>query len=296
MVEASLAAGTEAHDVALTLGESVAQTINCLVSILPLSRGRDAAGLLITLRDLKPMAELESVVEYSSHLARMGGLISGVAHQIRKPLNVLAIRLEWLRQDAEQGMPLGTHIDSVRYEIHRLDRVVEGLLRFMRPERLERSEFAIEEILTEAGRQVASSAIKVDYEFDSSLPMLYGDRALLDEAFRNILQNAAEAMPDGGRILVKVSCLPAGFVEVVIADRGGGIEPEQLERIFDLYFTTKPGGTGVGLSLALRAVDLHHGTIEVDSQPGFGTQVRVKLPVQTLSANQELNPQPYQRL
>ncbi len=290
MVEAALATGTEAHDVAIEMKDAHQQPVHYLVSIFPLSRGREAAGLLVTLRDLKPMAEIETVVEYSSHLARLGGLISGVAHQIRKPLNVLAIRLEWMRQDAEQGGPMTPHIESIRYEIHRLDRVVDGLLRFMRPEHLELSELSVADLLTEAGGQVTSSTIKVDYQIDDHLPTLDGDRALLTEAFRNIFQNAAESTPDGGLITVKASYLSDGFIEVRIADHGHGIESEQRSRIFDLYFTTKPGGTGLGLSLALRAIDLHHGTIDIDSETGFGTMVRVRLPAERLAASLELNP------
>ena len=287
MVDAALATGTEAHDVAIELKDKMQRSVQCLVSIFPLSRGREAAGLLVTLRDLKPVAELETVVEYSSSLARLGGLISGVAHQIRKPLNVLAIRLEWLRQDAEQGGPLGPHIESIRYEIDRLDRVVEGLLRFMRPERLEVAKVPIADLLTEAGGQVTSSTIRVDYLLDDSLPELDADRSLLAEAFRNIFQNAAESMPGGGRITVRASFRADGFIQVSIADQGRGIEPAQLERIFDLYFTTKPGGTGLGLTLALRAIDLHHGTIEVSSDSGAGTTVRVRLPAEQFPANSE---------
>jgi signal transduction histidine kinase len=290
MVGAALATGTEAHDVAIEIKDAQQQPVHYLVSIFRLSRGRDAAGLLVTLRDLKPMAEIETVVEYSSHLARLGGLISGVAHQIRKPLNVLAIRLEWMRQDAEQGGPVTPHIESIRYEIHRLDRVVDGLLRFMRPEQLDFSGMPVADLLTEAGGQVTSSTIKVNYQIDDNLPILDGDRGLLTEAFRNIYQNAAESMPDGGVIRVKASHLSDGFIEVRIADRGHGIDSEQLVRVFDLYFTTKPGGTGLGLSLALRAIDLHHGTIDIDSETGLGTEVRVRLPAQRFPAGLELNP------
>jgi signal transduction histidine kinase len=284
MVEASLATGTEAHDVAIDLKDKAQRPAQCLVSIFPLSRGREAVGLLVTLRDLKPVAELETVIEYSSHLARLGGLISGVAHQIRKPLNVLTIRLEWLRQDAEQGGPLGPHIDSIRYEIDRLDRVVDGLLRFLRPEHLELAKVPVADLLTEAGGQVTSSTIRVEYLIEESLPELNADRSLLAEAFRNIFQNAAESMPDGGLIAVTASFHSDGFIEVLIADQGRGIEAGQIERIFDLYFTTKPGGTGLGLTLALRAVDLHHGTIEVDSGGESGTTVRVRLPTEQFPA------------
>jgi signal transduction histidine kinase len=293
MVEGALASGTEAHDVAIELEDSSAQKNQCLVSIFPLSRGRDAAGLLVTLRDLKPVAELETVVEYSSHLARMGGLISGVAHQIRKPLNVLSIRLEWMRQDADQGMPLGAHIESIRYEIHRLDRVIDGLLRFMRPERLEIGPVDVADLLSEASAQISCPNIVIDYQAAGALPKLSADRALLSEAFRNIFQNAADAMPQGGKISVRAALVPGRLLEVVIGDSGCGIEPDQLEHIFDLYFTTKPTGNGVGLSLAMRAIDLHQGTIEVDSKVGHGTRVCVRLPVQiTAAKNPEPEPEP----
>ncbi len=285
MVEASLATGTEAHDVAIELKDKTQRPFRCLVSIFPLSRGREAVGLLVTLRDLKPVAELETVIEYSSRLARLGGLISGVAHQIRKPLNVLTIRLEWLRQDAEQGGPLDPHIDSIRYEIDRLDRVVDGLLRFLRPEHLELAKVPVADLLTEAGGQVTSLTIRVKYLIDGSLPELSADRSLLAEAFRNIFQNAAESMPDGGQITVTASLRSDGFIEVSVADQGRGIEAAQLERIFDLYFTTKPGGTGLGLTLALRAVDLHHGTIEIDSGSESGTTVRICLPAGQFPGN-----------
>jgi signal transduction histidine kinase len=284
MVEGALASGTEVHDVAIELEDSSSQKNQILVSIFPLSRGRDAAGLLVTLRDLKPVAELESVVEYSSHLARMGGLISGVAHQIRKPLNVLSIRLEWMRQEADQGMPLGAHIESIRYEIHRLDRVIDGLLRFMRPDRLQLVPVDIADLLSEASAQISSPNIVVDYHAAGALPKLSADRALLSEAFRNIFQNAADAMPQGGKITVRAALVPGRLVEVTIADSGCGIEPDQLDHIFDLYFTTKPTGNGVGLSLAMRAIDLHQGTIGVDSKVGQGTRVCVRLPVQIIAA------------
>jgi signal transduction histidine kinase len=160
----------------------------------------------------------------------------------------------------------------------------------MRPDHLEYNELSLADLLTEAGAQVSSSIIKVDYQIDETLPTLDGDRSLLTEAFRNIFQNAAEAMPNGGTITVKASYRGGAFIDVRIADLGRGIEREQFGRVFDLYFTTKPGGTGLGLSLALRAIDLHHGTIEIDSEIGLGTTVSVRLPAERFAARLELNP------
>src|SRR5205807_996949 len=120
--------------------------------------------------------------------------------------------------------------------------------------------------------------ITVNYQLDPGAQQIVADAALLGEAFRNLTRNAVEAMPDGGELTIEARPLSDGLIEIGVADKGAGIAPENLEEIFHLYFTTKQNGTGLGLPLALRAVDLHHGTIDVSSVPGSGTTVRVRLP------------------
>ncbi|MBV8451921.1 MAG: two-component system sensor histidine kinase AtoS, partial [Deltaproteobacteria bacterium] len=119
--------------------------------------------------------------------------------------------------------------------------------------------------------------IRLEYDLDSSVLAITADRVLLAEALRNIVANAVEAMPQGGRLTIGTRRLPDGFVEINVGDEGAGIE--DTSQIFNLYYTTKKGGSGLGLPLALRAVDLHHGTIQVDSQPGAGTTVKIRLPI-----------------
>ena len=99
------------------------------------------------------------------------------------------------------------------------------------------------------------------------------------EALGNIVANAAEAMPDGGTIKVSTAAAGSEGVEIVVADEGGGIDPEHLSSIFDFCFTTKPAGTGIGLPMALRIVDLHHGTLEISSAAGHGAVVQVTMPL-----------------
>jgi signal transduction histidine kinase len=230
------------------------------------------------MRDLEPMQELETVVDYSSRLARLGGLIGGVAHQIRNPLNAMTLQLELLRQDSEKGNDTGSRISRIRHEIARLDQAVDALLRFMRPEQLKLEDVNLNDLLVEAGAQVTRPNIRLEYQLSADLPSARIDSAMISEAIKNIIQNAIQAMPNGGMLTIASRRSPDGMNEAIIADQGVGIASENLDRIFDLYFTTKQGGTGLGLSLALRAVELHHGFVEINSRPGQGTTVTIRLP------------------
>ncbi|MGC2442213.1 MAG: ATP-binding protein [Candidatus Binatus sp.] len=268
----STTTGTEAHDVPLTLPAGG----TFLVSFFRLGRERIPAGLLIVIRDLTPVKELETALDSSNRLARLGTLISGLAHQLRSPLNGMNMRLELLRHEA--GDAGARHIDKLRKEITRLNEAVEALLRFMRPEQLNLSDFSINEMLKELGARVASDRISVEYELDPSLPPVRADRGLIYEALSNLITNADQAMAEGG--VLKLSSFAQGSsVEVVIADKGPGISEEQLDRIFDLYYTTKAGGSGLGLPFAMRAIELNGGKIAIDSQLGQGTACRVTIPI-----------------
>lgn len=278
MVESAYIVGSEVRDVAVELG-SGASAIRVLVSIFSLGRGPEPPGLIVIVRDLDPVRELEHVVDYSGRLARLGGLISGVAHQIRNPLNAMNLQLELLNEDANQGKPVHERVLKVRNEIARLDEAISALLRFMRPEELKLGEVDVPELLHEVGREVERPGITVSYDLDPLASTLTADQGLLGEALRNVAKNAVEAMPEGGEIEFRTRLSNDGFVEISVQDRGPGIPPEHLRNIFQLYFTTKEKGSGLGLPLALRAVDLHYGTVDVQSKAGVGTTVKIKLPV-----------------
>src|SRR6266852_1895854 len=222
MVETSYAVGTEVHDVALELREDGAIS-RFLVSIFSLGRGPEPPGLLVIVRDLKPVQELESVVDYSGRLARLGGLISGVAHQIRNPLNAMSLQLELLSQDNERGRPLDQRVQAVRKEIRRLDQAVDALLRFMRPKRLKLDRVALNDLLVEVANQVMRPGIRVEYQLEHNLPRINADRALLSEALRNVTANAVEAMPEGGALTLATCIFGDGLVEACITDHGDAI-------------------------------------------------------------------------
>jgi signal transduction histidine kinase len=276
MIDAVYATGTEVHDVALQLGDSSSDRL--LVSIFSLGNTREPAGLLVIVRNLEPVRQLENVVDQSDRLAQLGGLVSGIAHQVRDPLNSMNLQLELLTQDAEANRPLQDRIEAVRSEMHRVDEAVYALTRLVRPQNLRLEAVDLPELIHEVGSRVERPKIAISYELDGSASRITADRALLSEAIRNIASNAADSMPGGGTITIRSAMIADSAIEIVIIDHGQGIPAEHLNRVTQLYFTTKSNGTGLGLALAMRAIDLQRGTIEVASEVGRGTAVKIRMP------------------
>jgi signal transduction histidine kinase/HAMP domain-containing protein len=278
MVETAYTTGTEVRDIALDLADG-GDPNRVLVSIFSLGHGPEPPGLLVVVRDLESMRELESVVDYSGRLVRLGGLISGVAHQIRNPLNAMNLQLELLSQDAGRNVPVEQRVRGLRNEVERLDRAVNALMRFMRPEQLKLAYCPVNDLVAEAANPLVRPGLTVQCDFDAQVGAIHADRALLSEALRNVLGNAAEAMPNGGTVRIATSFNQSGFIEIIVTDEGPGIPAENLARVFNLYFTTKKNGNGLGLTLALRAIDLHRGTMDIQSEVGSGTTVVIRLPI-----------------
>jgi signal transduction histidine kinase len=175
------------------------------------------------------------------------------------------------------------HVEVIEAEIRRLDEVVQGFLKFTRPEDLRlqpvRVSSIFNEILPVVEPEAAATKVRIVVECSESVPQVNADAGMLRQAFLNLAINACQAMPNGG--VLRLACAMAPNrrrVEVRVEDTGVGIPPENLEKIFDLYFTTKHHGTGIGLSMVYRIVQLHDGEIEVQSTAGRGTAFRLLLP------------------
>jgi signal transduction histidine kinase len=246
-----------------------------------------SAAVLVVARDLEHLRHIQSTLHYARRVATLGRLSAGLAHEIKNPLHATMIRLELLKQLlADDGPleapPLLEHVAVINAQMRRLDEVVQGFLKFIRPEELRLQPAPLSAILdgimpvVEA--EARSRGIRVVTECPTDLPDLNADSAVLEQAFLNLAINACQATPPGG--IIRIAAAPArnGYVEVVFEDTGVGILPEHISRIFDLYFTTKAGGSGIGLSMVFRAVHLHNGEIEVQSTPGRGTTFRLLLP------------------
>ena len=224
-------------------------------------------------------SQLQATIRYARKLAALGRLSAGVAHEVKNPLNAMMIHLELLRQ--QTGASALPHVDVIAHEIHRLDEVVQSFLKFSRPEDLALQPLSLATVIDEIVPIVRPEAegARIQLIVDcGGAPDVNGDPAMLRQAFLNLALNACQAMPDGGTL--RIACEPAKGRRVAIAftDTGVGIKPEHLLRIFDLYYTTKEKGSGIGLSMVYRTVQMHDGEIEVESTPGTGTTFRVLLP------------------
>jgi signal transduction histidine kinase len=172
------------------------------------------------------------------------------------------------------------HVDIIATEIRRLDEVVQGFLKFARPEDLKLQPVALaalfDEIVPIIRPEADRNRVVLAVDCDASL-LVNGDPAMLRQAFLNLALNGCQAMPEGGTLRIQAR-LAGRKVQVLVSDTGTGILPEHLDKIFDLYFTTKPKGSGIGLSMVYRTVQMHDGEIEIESTPGKGTTFRILLP------------------
>jgi signal transduction histidine kinase len=251
-----------------------------LTHLVPGSAGAPL-GVVLVSRNLAYLSQVQTTLSYSRKLAALSRLTSGIAHEIKNPLNATMIHLELLRgQVADQPEALQS-VGVIADQVRRLDEVVQGFMKFTRPEDLKLQPVEIASVFDRLRAVLDAEASKhaVDLRIDvpADLPPVDGDPNLLDQAFLNLALNAFQAMPDGGRLSIRARPGPGRLVAIEVEDTGSGIAPEHLERIFDLYFTTKPQGSGIGLSVVFRTVQLHDGEIEVHSTPGRGTTFRVLL-------------------
>ncbi len=247
------------------------------VEILRKPAGDRDIGTLVTLRDAEGRRQLELQLDVSSRLAAISRLTGGVAHEIKNPLNAMALHLEVLKNRLEETQP---EIGVISREIKRLDQVVKTFLNFNKPVELHPEPVDLSELLREVAALVSADADArhVRLETDLERPArVGGDAEMLKQALLNIVVNGLEAMPGGGRLSLRTEC-HAGECSVLISDAGPGIPPAAREKIFNLYFTTKENGTGIGLATTFRVVQLHSGTIDFVSEAGKGTTFRLRFP------------------
>jgi len=265
-------------------------------------------GVLLVSRDLSYLSRMQSTIAYSRKLVALGRLTAGIAHEVKNPLNAMIIHLELLRTKirrnavrkaepvavgglglAESRSPERTeaedalqHVAVIESEIRRLDEVVQGFLKFTRPEDLRlqpvRVKDLFDEILPLIEAEAQKNNVRVQVDVPPDVPWVNGDSAMLRQVFLNLAINGCQAMPNGGTLRLSCGRASGNRVEIRVQDTGVGIAVEHLPKIFDLYFTTKDHGTGIGLSMVYRIVQLHDGDIEVESTKNRGTTFRVLLP------------------
>lgn len=247
------------------------------------SDGRASLGALLTLHDLESVREIESELELSRRLAAIGRLTSGVGHEVKNPINAIVVHLELLRNKLTGPETRAVrHLDIIESEIQRLDRVVQTLVDFSRPVELQLREQDLRRIVSGvlmlASAELETHSVRVISELPEHPLTVKVDADLLKQAVLNVVLNGAQSMATGGELRVIVH--EEGRLAVIqIADQGGGIPDDIREKIFDLYFTTKRDGSGIGLAMTYRIIQLHNGSIDVQSTANKGSTFTLKLPL-----------------
>ena len=241
-------------------------------------------GALLTLHDLESVRELESELEISRRLAAIGRLTAGVGHEVKNPINAIVVHLELLRNKLSgPDSRAMRHLEIIESEIQRLDRVVQTLVDFSRPVELQLKEQDLRRIVSGVLMLASAELETHDVRVSSHMPdrpmITKVDADLIKQAILNVVLNGAQAMsPQGGELHVTLR-EEGRMAAIEIADSGSGIPDEIRAKIFDLYFTTRKDGSGIGLAMTYRIIQLHSGSIDVQSKQNIGSTFTLKLPL-----------------
>lgn len=254
------------------------------VSVQEIQGAGERMGALVTLRDLDSLESINTQLQVSERLAAVGRITAGVAHEVKNPLNSMRLWLENLKESlppqVDDAAMQAVHVLDA--EIDRLDAVVKRFLDFSRPMdvRLEPTQLAelLKEVLEVARPQLERANVHVAQLLPIGVPEVFGDRALLKQAILNLVLNAVDAMPTGGQLQLTLN-RRGDMAEITVGDTGKGIPVEHRQKVFQLFFTTTPGGSGIGLASTFRIVQLHNGSIDFTTEVGRGTTFRIELPL-----------------
>ena len=247
---------------------------------------RQHAGYALIMRDFTERHRAAQETLESERIAALQLLAAGVAHEIGNPLNSLTIHLQLLERrlrklPAEQQNTLLQPLEVAQEEIKRLDTIVTQFLRAIRPTPLQRTPYDLNSLVRDAaeflGPELKSRNILLELELAPGLPVLEVDQDQLKQAFYNIVKNSSEAMKQGGLLKIRTGA-DSEWVNIRFSDTGGGMTQEAMARIFEPYFTTKQSGSGLGLMITQRIVRAHGGEVVIESDPGNGLKITIRLP------------------
>lgn len=242
----------------------------------------EQVGTVLVLDDLTERQAMEAQMQRTERLVALGRLAGGLAHELRNPLGITRAAAQMLQQElADDGKP-GEYTRVIQSEIDRVDRLVEQLLAYARPRPLQRAlvdvASLVEETSSLARVYAKQQGVTLTAQVSDDLPALMGDGDLLHQAVVNVLLNGIQATPPEGSVSLTAQTEQASVL-LTVCDTGQGITPDILPHIFDPFFTTRDDGTGLGLSIVQQIIHDHGGAVDVQSEPGQGTQVVLRLPI-----------------
>ena len=247
-----------------------------------IQEGGAQIGALLTMRDAESVRRIEDEIEMSRRLSASGRLTRGVAHEVKNPINAIVLHLQLLQGKLHQVDPdTRRHMEIIGNEIHRLDRVVQILVDFTRPRDLHLEEIdlcrLLEEVASLAAPDAGQHGVTITRELPTEALSVKVDADFMKQAILNVVLNGVQAMPNGGTLAISAR-REEDVVVTEIHDQGGGIPHEIQDKIFELYFTTKKGGTGIGMAQTYQILQWHYGTVDFESLEGQGTTFRLRLP------------------
>jgi len=252
--------------------------------------GELAENLNEMVEKLKEKELLEKRLYEAEHLSKVGQLAAGIAHEIRNPLNYISLAIDHLKSEllpacGGRGAEMESIADNIKEEVRKANYMVLNFMNYGRPLKLRLQLVRYPDLINKAmplmQDKLNESHIEVIREIPDTLPPMLVDPELMRNCLCNFITNAAQAMPEGGKITLGAALdAEAGVFLLTFSDQGTGIEPQDLEKVFQPYFTTKEAGIGLGLAITERIIKEHGGGLEVKSQPGEGTSFTVRLPVQ----------------
>jgi PAS domain S-box-containing protein len=293
----AIASRVASPSVTATLRRRNGRTLPIEISTAPLKGGDGKdLGVIAAMRDITVVRELEQRLRRSDRLAALGSLAAGLAHEIKNPLTSLVTFSRHLTRRFDDEQFRAKFQSVVPGELERINGIVERLLELSRPARLTFSPVRLPALLERAvelyAHEMEVAGVRVVREYARDLPTVWADPNALYQALVNLLRNALDAMPSGGRLTLRTGWADAGAamparhpatlarrVRMEIADSGVGITPGNADRVFNPFFSTKDGGTGLGLALTHKIVEDHGGSIDFRSTPGAGTTFRVDIPI-----------------
>jgi signal transduction histidine kinase len=240
-------------------------------------------GALLTLRDAESVRRIQDEIEISRQMSASGRTTRGVAHEVKNPINAIVLHLQLLQTKLKQIDPdTRRHMDIIGSEIHRLDRVVQILVDFTRPRDLHLEEIdmrrLLEDVIMLATPDTEQHGVTVRRILSPEPLDVRVDLDLMKQAILNVIINGMQAMPEGGTLTISAH-RDEDSVITEIRDEGIGIPHDMQEKIFELYFTTRKGGSGIGLAQTYQALQWHYGSIDFETMEGQGTTFRLRLPV-----------------
>jgi PAS domain S-box-containing protein len=279
-IDSSLAENKVQENIELNLNQAGKNKMIRL-RIFPLNFENEIKGLVTIIEDITELRTLQSQIIRNEKFNALGELSSGIAHEIRNPLAIIKAIGQTMQKECINNPEVVKELAIIDEEIERANKVVKELLEFGKPPK---KEFMIcsvneilEDVLTISKKYLILHSVEVKH-IKNETPLIWADKAQLKQAFINVIFNGTQAMSQGGTLTITTSDQNGQYCKIEISDTGEGIDEENLERVFNPFFTTKEHGTGLGLSIVQRIIEEHSGIITITSKKGTGTQIQILLP------------------